>query len=81
MKIHRCLKRSCLTILCCGMLSLIMTGCQTSIGGQTLPSAHYLRDDIQYYPAGDEFLLSRQKDAIEKYKAEKEAIRDGLLDE
>ncbi len=81
MKFDRCLKRSCLTILSCGLLSLILTGCQTSIGGQTLPSAYYLRDDIQFYPAGDEFLLPRQKEAIEKYKAEQEAIRDGLMQE
>ena len=46
-------------------------GCQTSIGGQTLPSAYYLRDDVQYYPAGPEFLLSNQVRAIEQYKAER----------
>ena len=81
MKIHHCLKRTCLTVASCGLLCLVMTGCQTSIGGQTLPSAHYLRDDVQFYPAGDEFLLPKQKEAIEKYKAEQEAIRDGLIQE
>ena len=33
-----------------------LTGCQTTVGGQTLPSGYYLRDDVQYHPAGPEFL-------------------------
>lgn len=28
------------------------TGCQSNIGGQTLPSGHYLSDDVQYYSPG-----------------------------
>jgi hypothetical protein len=44
------------------------TGCQSTVGGQTLPSAYYLRDDVQYFPAGPEFKLSRQVEAIEEYK-------------
>ena len=43
-------------------------GCQTTIGGQTLPSAYYLKDDLQYFPPGPEFKLSRQVQAIEEYK-------------
>lgn len=43
-------------------------GCQSQIAGQTLPSAHYLRDDVQFFPAGDEFLLSNSVRAIEEYK-------------
>lgn len=81
MKFDRYLKRSCLTILSCGLLSIVLTGCQTNIGGQTLPSAWFLRDDIQYFPAGDEFLLPNQKEAIMKYKAEQEAIQEGLMQE
>ena len=34
-----------------------LTGCQTTVGGQTLPSGYYLEDDVQYHPAGPEFLL------------------------
>ncbi|MBE6428606.1 MAG: hypothetical protein E7028_08530 [Planctomycetaceae bacterium] len=28
------------------------TGCQSNIGGQTLPSGYYLNDDVQYYSSG-----------------------------
>ena len=41
-----------------GILGL--TGCQTDVGGQTLPSPYYLHDDVQYFPAGQQFLLSRE---------------------
>jgi hypothetical protein len=34
-----------------------LTGCQTTVGGQTLPSGYYLEDDVQYHPAGPEVLL------------------------
>jgi len=37
-----------------------MTGCQVDIGGQTLPSPYYQQDDIQYFPPGPEFKLSRE---------------------
>jgi hypothetical protein len=36
------------------------TGCQVDMGGQTLPSAFYLKDDMQYFPAGPEFKLSAE---------------------
>ena len=57
--------------------STLLTGCQTSIGGQTLPSATYLDDDVQYFPAGPEFKLSNQVEAARKYKLEQEQIRGG----
>lgn len=47
-----------------------LVGCQTNIAGQTLPSAYYLRDDIQYFEKGPEFKLYRQAQALEEYKAE-----------
>ena len=37
-----------------------VTGCQVDIGGQTLPSPYYQQDDIQYFPPGPEFKLSRE---------------------
>ena len=51
-----------LTGLACGSLGL--TGCQVDIGGQTLPRAYYLQDDIQYFPAGPEFKLSKEAAAL-----------------
>lgn len=46
------------------------TGCQVDVGGQTLPSAYYLQDDIQYFPAGPEFKLSKEAAAQKAYKKE-----------
>lgn len=46
-----------------------LVGCQTNIAGQTLPSAYYLRDDIQYFEKGPEFKLYRQAQALEEFKA------------
>jgi len=61
-------------ILC--MLGLLATagstGCQVSVGGQTLPSPYYLTDDVQYYAPGTEFKLSREAAAMKAYKAEQE---------
>jgi hypothetical protein len=49
---------------------LSLTGCQVDVGGQTLPSAYYLQDDIQYFPAGPEFKLSKEAAAQKAYKKE-----------
>ena len=49
---------------------LATTGCQVDVGGQTLPSAYYLQDDIQYFPAGPEFKLSKEAAAQKAYKKE-----------
>lgn len=46
-----------------------LTGCQFSEGGQTLPSPYYLYDDVQYFPAGPEFKLSREAAALEAAQA------------
>jgi hypothetical protein len=63
-------------------LSLLATlssvGClQTNIGGQTLPSAYYLDDDVQYFPMGPETKLSNQIRALERYKVEQQATQAG----
>ncbi len=46
------------------------TGCQVDIGGQTLPSPYYQQDDIQYFPPGPEFKLSREAAAQKAFSAE-----------
>lgn len=51
--------------------SICLTGCQTTIGGQTLPSPDYLTDDVQYHPAGPEFPLTNKVAAQRKYNAER----------
>ncbi len=45
------------------------TGCQISEGGQTLPSPYYIRDDVQYFPAGSEFKLQREASQMKQFNA------------
>ena len=63
--------------LCGAMMvgAFSMTGCQTSVGGQTLPSPYFLEDDIQYFPKGPEFKLSREAAALKEARAEASANR------
>lgn len=49
--------------------SLASTGCQVDVAGQTLPSAYYLTDDVQYYAPGPEFKLAREAAALKEQNA------------
>ncbi len=56
-------------------LALGMTsGCQSTVGGQTLPSPYYLEDDVQYFPAGPEDALYRERAALQQ-ASEEEAVK------
>jgi hypothetical protein len=57
-----------------GLAAVACTGCQVDVGGQTLPSPYYLKDDIQYFPAGPRMKLSREAAAMKAFK-EEEALR------
>lgn len=59
-------------VLCVGaaVAAVSTTGCQVSIGGQTLPSPYYMNDDIQYFPKGSEFKLSREAAALKEARAD-----------
>lgn len=48
------------------LASAVSVGCQVNVGGQTLPSGYYLNDDIQYFPKGPEFKLSREAAALKE---------------
>jgi hypothetical protein len=61
------------TLSLVGALLVGSTGCQSSIGGQTLPSPYYLLDDVQYYPSGPEFKLPREASALQAAQAEEAA--------
>ena len=63
-------------LVCCAAIIAAAgsTGCQVDVGGQTLPSAYYLKDDIQYFPAGPRMKLSREAAAMKEFK-EQEALR------
>jgi hypothetical protein len=55
-----------------------LTGCQIETGGQTLPSPYYMQDDVQYFPPGPEFKLSREAAAMKAYnqdQAQQQAVR------
>lgn len=71
---HR-LKRLLGSLGCTAALSL--SGCQVDIGGQTLPSPYWQTDDVQYFPAGPEFKLSREAAAMAAFQDEQ--LRAGLV--
>ena len=50
--------------------TIMSTGCQVDIAGQTLPSPWYHYDDIQYFAPGPEFPLAREAAEMEKYRAQ-----------
>ncbi len=52
--------------------ALSSTGCQIDVAGQTLPSAHYRQDDIQYVEVGPEFKLSNEAAAMKAYRAQQQ---------
>ena len=59
-----------------GICSVVAAcGCQVDIGGQTLPSPWYQKDDIQYFPPGPEFKLSREA-AAQKAFTENQVIEE-----
>ena len=65
------------TVLALGLSLLAvgpLAGCQVTTNGQTLPSAEYLTDDVQYFAPGPEFLLANEAAAM-KARAEEEALQ------
>jgi hypothetical protein len=56
--------------------ALASMGCQSNYSGQTLPSPYYLQDDVQYFPPGPEFKLSREAAAM-KTTSLRQRIRTG----
>lgn len=60
------------------LASVASTGCQSSIGGQTLPSPYYMSDDVQYFAPGPEFKLSNEAAAMKAREAEA-ALQTGAL--
>jgi hypothetical protein len=68
------LKRRCplrVLLLGLGLLAGVgLSGCQSDFGGQVLPSPYYMQDDVQYFPPGSEFTLSREAAAQKAYNQE-----------
>ena len=51
------------------------TGCQVTVGGQTLPSAYYFSDDVQYFAPGPDFKLSKEASAMKAYNADQRMLK------
>lgn len=58
--------------------TICLTGCQTTIGGQTLPSPGYLRDDVQYFPSGPDFPHTNTVAAHKQYNAQQDELSGGV---
>lgn len=57
------------------VLAAASTGCQSSYNGQTLPSAYYMDDDIQYYAPGPSMKLARTAAALKAARDEEADIQ------
>ena len=68
-KSKQLLFKTCTVLAVVGLSAL--TGCQSQIGGQTLPSPHYMQDDVQYFAPSSEMPLQREAAAIQEYNAQK----------
>lgn len=58
--------------LAAGASVLGAIGCQAEYNGQMLPSPYYQSDDIQYFPPGTEFKLSREAAALKAARTEEQ---------
>ncbi len=69
--------RSLRSILCgMGLVAVLgLTGCQIDVGGQTLPSAFYMHDDIQYFAPGPQFKLAREAAALRAAREEQDLMQ------
>jgi hypothetical protein len=52
-----------------------LVGCQSDFNGQTLPSAWWQGDDVQYFPPGHEFKLYREAAAMKAAEASPEGLQ------
>ncbi|MBS0209240.1 MAG: hypothetical protein JSS27_09820 [Planctomycetes bacterium] len=65
-----------------GLAALVLlassVGCQSDFNGQTLPSAWWQTDDVQYFPPGAEFKLAREAAAMQAAKRDALTPNRGL---
>ncbi|TWU42659.1 vWA domain-containing protein [Novipirellula artificiosorum] len=57
-----------------------LSGIRESLEAKSLPSPYYLQDDVQYFPAGPEFKLSREAAVLRQTRKEELQTRAGQTD-
>jgi len=71
---HNSRKWTKAVLLGVGLAALGSTGCQTHIGGQTLPSPYYLTDDVQYFAPDSENKLAREAASMKALDSDDAAL-------
>lgn len=61
-----------LAIVTISALVVLASGCATQTNGMTLPSGHYQRNRVQYFPKGTEFPFSKEAAQLEEARAERQ---------
>jgi hypothetical protein len=56
------------------MLLATAVGCQSTYGGQLLPSPYFLKDDVQYFAPGPEMKLANEAAAMKAAAEERTAV-------
>ena len=67
-----------MTVLASGALTAL-TGCQLTQNGQTLPSPYYLDNQIQYFPAGNEFQFQGEVDRMKREQVNRQLSQEESL--
>ena len=55
-------------LLLAAVISPALVGCRSSVDGSMQPAGHGYEDDVQYLPAGPEFVLEDNETALKKYQ-------------
>ena len=66
------------SILAFGAIGLL-SGCQMTQNGQTLPSPYYLDNQIQYFPAGNEFQFQGEVDRMKREQVNRQLSQEESL--
>lgn len=53
-----------------GLMLALVSGCQTWVGGMTLPTGHYFKHPPQYFPPSPPFPLARELASMEAAAAQ-----------
>lgn len=74
-------RRNWLTSAACSaslaIVAISSTGCQSTVGGQTLPSPYYYQDDVQYFAPGPDFKLHREATKMKQFRTDQDLIDAG----